>query len=123
MIVVLGSVNLDVVATVERHPRPGETVIARSHVTHHGGKGGNQAVAAARLGNHVEFIGCVGSDATGRQLREGLEAEGIGCDRLSVASGHYRSGLHLAPATAVFMAELLLDDRPFIDPTSFRLHR
>ena len=85
MIVVLGSVNLDVVATVERHPRPGETVMARSHVTHHGGKGGNQAVAAARLGSEVAFIGCVGSDQTGLDLRAGLEDEGVDCDALSVA--------------------------------------
>ena len=46
-----------------------------------------------------------------------------GCDRLSVATGHYRSGLHVAPATAVFMTQLLLDDKTFIDPTPFRLHR
>jgi glycine oxidase len=46
-----------------------------------------------------------------------------GCSNLSVASGHYRSGLHLSPATAVFMAQLLLEDRTEIDPTAFRIAR
>ncbi len=80
MIVVVGSVNLDTVATVEDHPRPGETVLASSHVTAHGGKGANQAVAAARLGAVVRFIGAVGEDAAGASLTDELAREGIDTD-------------------------------------------
>ena len=77
MIVVVGSVNLDIVAEVDRPPRLGETVLARAHTTVHGGKGANQAVAAARLGADVRFVGCVGRDAHGDDLRRGLAEEGI----------------------------------------------
>jgi ribokinase len=77
VIVVVGSVNLDIVAEVDRPPRPGETVLARAHTTVHGGKGGNQAVAAARLGADVYVVGCVGRDAHGDELRRGLAEEGI----------------------------------------------
>jgi ribokinase len=61
---VVGSVNLDLVARVERLPRPGETLTASSFERIPGGKGANQAVAAARLGAEVRFVGCVGRDAT-----------------------------------------------------------
>lgn len=77
MIAVVGSVNLDIVARVDRHPRGGETLMADSHETAHGGKGANQAVAAARLGAPVAFVGCVGTDAAGEELAQGLVAEGI----------------------------------------------
>jgi ribokinase len=60
---VVGSVNLDLVARVERFPRPGETLTASTFERIPGGKGANQAVAAARLGANVRFIGCVGRDA------------------------------------------------------------
>ncbi|TYC98428.1 ribokinase [Arthrobacter echini] len=61
-IVVVGSINVDLVVTLERHPRPGETVRGRSLTVLPGGKGANQAVAAALLGGHVTMIGAVGSD-------------------------------------------------------------
>ena len=77
MITVIGSVNLDVTATVERHPRRGETVLATRLETWHGGKGANQAVAAARLGGEVAFVGAVGRDAAGNELTSHLGAEGI----------------------------------------------
>lgn len=77
MITVVGSVNLDVIATVDRHPRPGETVLATSLETTHGGKGANQAVAAARLFDRVSFIGAVGRDATGNELVSRLGSEGV----------------------------------------------
>lgn len=82
MITVVGSVNVDVVAKVEHHPRPGETLIASGHHVAHGGKGANQAVAAARLGAPVEFVGCVGDDEQGRGLRDGLRQEGVGVTHL-----------------------------------------
>ena len=76
-IVALGGVNMDLVAMVDRFPAPGETVVGRAFTTYPGGKGANQAVAAARLGAQVCMIGRVGGDAFGRELREGLAREGI----------------------------------------------
>lgn len=90
-IVVLGSVNADLALRCERLPRPGETVHGHDFQTVPGGKGANQAVAAARLGGRVEFIGCVGDDAFGVTARATLEREGIGtthlCTRAGVATG------------------------------------
>jgi ribokinase len=77
MIVVVGSLNLDLVARVERMPRPGETVLALGYAEHAGGKGANQAVAAARAGARVAMVGRVGQDDAGRRLRDGLAEDGI----------------------------------------------
>jgi ribokinase len=74
---VAGSINMDVVATAERHPRLGETVAGREVFYFSGGKGANQAVAAAKLGAATTLIGRVGEDAFGRDLRAFLEAQGI----------------------------------------------
>lgn len=76
-VVVVGSANLDLVATVERLPRPGETLIAVDYEEHAGGKGLNQAVAAARMGAKTAFVGCVGDDDAGMYLRRVLEEEGV----------------------------------------------
>ncbi len=76
-VIVVGSVNIDEVVTVTRLPAAGETVIGGRYERHHGGKGANQAVAAARLGARVAFIGAVGADAFGAEARAALEAEGI----------------------------------------------
>ena len=76
-VIVVGSVNVDLVVSVERLPGPGETVTGGRFARHHGGKGGNQAVAAARLGAETAFVGAVGGDAFGSEARAGLEAEGI----------------------------------------------
>ncbi len=76
-VVVVGSVNLDVVVPVERHPAPGETVLGGDHEQLPGGKGANQAVAAARLGCAVAFVGRVGADDPGRRLRATLDREGV----------------------------------------------
>ncbi len=75
--IVVGSVNIDLVATAERLPAPGETVTGARYSQHHGGKGGNQAVAAARLGAPTAFVGAVGEDAFGDEARAALAAEGI----------------------------------------------
>lgn len=64
-IVVVGSLNMDLVVRAERLPKAGETLAGESFTTVPGGKGANQAVAAARLGAHVAMIGCVGDDAYG----------------------------------------------------------
>lgn len=77
-VVVVGSINQDVVARVARIPAPGETLLASSLVRTGGGKGANQAVAARRAGGAaVAFVGAVGTDAAGETLRSALAADGI----------------------------------------------
>jgi ribokinase len=77
VIAVVGSINLDLVVAVERHPAPGETVVGGDCRQLAGGKGANQAVAAARLGAKVAMVGRVGADAQGAWLRDGLWTEGV----------------------------------------------
>lgn len=76
-IVVVGSVNADLVVTLDRHPRPGETVLAHAMTVLPGGKGANQAVAAALLGADVIMVGAVGSDAHAEVALSGLSAAGV----------------------------------------------
>lgn len=82
-VVVIGSLNMDLVTRAPRLPKGGETLIGHSFTTVSGGKGANQAVAAARLGAQVAMIGCVGSDDYGVQLRDALLAEQIDCQAVS----------------------------------------
>ena len=84
MIAVVGSVNRDQVLHVDHHPVPGETVIALGHETMPGGKGGNQAVAAARLGGDVAFVGGVGADDAGIALVEEFQKESVDTTNLVV---------------------------------------
>jgi ribokinase len=86
-IVVLGSVNTDLVLNCAQLPLPGQTVLGDSFSTLIGGKGANQAVAAARLGAPVAFIGCVGDDGFGRTARDLLAAEGIDTTHLHTIAG------------------------------------
>jgi ribokinase len=76
-IVVVGSINMDLVTQAPRFAGPGETILGERFVTVPGGKGANQAVAAARLGATVALVGATGNDTFGRQLRQGLAAERI----------------------------------------------
>ncbi len=76
-VIVVGSLNMDLVVRIPQIPRPGETLLGGVFKTFPGGKGANQAVAAARLGAHVTMIGCVGGDAFGREMRDTLIAEDI----------------------------------------------
>ncbi len=76
-LLVVGSVNMDLVMQLDRAPQGGETLLGRRYSYVPGGKGANQAVAAARLGMDVTFAGKVGTDAHGPVLRESLEVEGI----------------------------------------------
>ena len=76
-VLVVGSVNEDLVATVDHLPAPGETVTGGRFARHHGGKGGNQAVAAARLGAATHFVGAVGADDFGTASRVALEGDGV----------------------------------------------
>ena len=90
-IAVVGSINMDLVTQATRFPEPGETLLGEDFVTVPGGKGANQAVAAARLGAEVALVGALGSDAFGEQLRAGLLREGVNLDHVrrleGVASG------------------------------------
>lgn len=86
-VVVVGSLNMDLVTRASRLPRAGETLIGQTFSTVPGGKGANQAVASARLGADVSMIGCVGSDAYGTQLRDALVVEGIDCQAVSTVDG------------------------------------
>src|ERR1700678_2782212 len=76
-VLVLGSINMDLVTETRTFPRLGETLFGTAFATHPGGKGANQAVAAARLGASVTMTGRVGNDASGRELKAGLAAEGV----------------------------------------------
>lgn len=86
-VVIVGSLNMDLVTRAPRLPRAGETLTGQSFVTVPGGKGANQAVAAARLGASVAMVGCVGDDAYGEQLRAALLAEGIDCQAVTRVAG------------------------------------
>jgi ribokinase len=84
---VVGSVNMDMVFDVSNLPGPGETVLAASARLLPGGKGGNQAVAAARAGADVQLVAAVGSDGHAAQLREHLAANGVGLDGVIALPG------------------------------------
>ncbi|MFD8287919.1 PfkB family carbohydrate kinase, partial [Streptomyces lavendulae] len=86
-IAVLGSTNMDLVAYVPKAPRLGETVTGREFRTVPGGKGANQAVAAARLGGEVVMIGAVGADDFGVRLRSALTAAGVETAALRTVEG------------------------------------
>lgn len=86
-VVVVGSINADIVLGVSAHPLPGETVIANSLDAHPGGKGANQAVAAARLGAAVAFIGAVGTDEYAELALSGMREAGVDIDRVALVPG------------------------------------
>ncbi len=83
-IVVVGSLNLDTTAHVGRLPRPGETVLGTGHTSDTGGKGANQAVAAARLGRSVAMVGRIGRDDVGARIARFLDAEGVDASHVTV---------------------------------------
>jgi ribokinase len=84
---VLGSVNMDLVVSAARLPARGETVLGSALAQHPGGKGGNQAVACAKLGARTVFAGRVGDDSFGVELRGFLASQGVVTDELAVVSG------------------------------------
>ncbi|MEM6427936.1 MAG: ribokinase [Deinococcota bacterium] len=81
-VVVVGSLNMDLVVQVPHFPIPGETLLGGEYNQHPGGKGANQAVAAARAGGNVTMIGRVGQDGFGEVLKKQLEADGINTTQL-----------------------------------------
>jgi ribokinase len=97
---VLGSLNMDISVAVPRLPAPGETVLGSGAVIAPGGKGANQAVAAARLGGTVRMVGCTGDDEFGRMARSALEAEGVDIGGVRAVPGS-ATGLALITVDAV----------------------
>lgn len=86
-IVVVGSLNMDLVVRAPRIPAPGETILGGHFQTFPGGKGANQAVAAARLGAAVSLVGCLGRDAFGDTLLENLADSGVNSDNVARDEG------------------------------------
>jgi len=97
-IVVVGSINMDLVARAAHIPAAGETILGTGFETHPGGKGANQAVAAARLGASVQMVGLLGSDDIGKQLREGLNQAGVDTSAVGTVPG--ASGVALITVAA-----------------------
>jgi ribokinase len=86
-IIVVGSINLDLVARAHHIPRPGETIIGSDFLTFYGGKGANQAVAAAKLGHPTFMVGNVGDDSFGPELRQALGDVGVKSDAVGTVPG------------------------------------
>ncbi|MCV7225482.1 ribokinase [Mycolicibacterium komossense] len=97
---VVGSVNMDAVYAVPNLPKPGETILATSAQLLPGGKGGNQAVAAARAGARVQLVAAVGGDAHAAQLRAHLAANDVGLDGLVTLPGPSGSAVIVVDAGA-----------------------
>ncbi|WP_242362797.1 ribokinase [Limosilactobacillus antri] len=87
-VVVLGSINVDTTYHVQRFPQPGETIAAQSKSSAPGGKGANQAVAAARSGAQTSFVGAVGSDSEGRYMLEALKENDVDTSHINVDKYH-----------------------------------
>jgi len=85
-IVVVGSLNMDLVVSVPRFPVAGETLLGGDYARHAGGKGANQAVAAARAGGDVAMLGRVGADAFGEALVDGLATDGVATEAVAALS-------------------------------------
>ena len=104
-IVIVGSINMDLVARMNRLPKPGETVTGESFQTISGGKGANQAVAAARLGAQVSMIGRLGDDSFGVTLRKNLNSAGVDTKHViethGVSSGVALIGVEQSGANAI----------------------
>ena len=122
---VVGSANLDLVVTAPALPRPGETVLGGSFTTVPGGKGANQAAAAALAGGRVGFIGAVGDDDFARPLRDNLVAAGVDVSRLRTVPGpsgvaliavdqHAENLIVVAPGANTALTDLTAEDRAAI---------
>jgi ribokinase len=99
-VAVVGSANLDLVTVTETLPRPGETLLATSYSEGPGGKGSNQAHAAARMGARVSFVGLRGDDAAGQILARSLSAEGVDVSTFGVTDGPSGRALVMVDAAA-----------------------
>jgi len=95
-VLVAGSINVDLIQSVESLPRPGETVLAHESVRLPGGKGANQAVAAARMGATTSLIASIGDDEAGLWMREQISAEGIDTSGLVTLAGQPTGTAYIA---------------------------
>ena len=132
-IVVVGSINLDLVARAQHIPRPGETVIGSDFQIFHGGKGANQAVAAAKLGHPTFMVGNVGDDSFGPQLRQALEDVGVkteavksvpgssGVALITIGSGGENNIVVVPGANALLTPEQLEEATPILRQAGFIL--
>ncbi len=108
-IVVIGSVNIDLVVKTSRTPNAGETIHGEDFNIFPGGKGANQAAAVAKLGGHVNMVGRVGDDAFGPGLVENLAKLGVGIERLRVEKG-------LSSGTALIIVDDQGENRIIVIP-------
>lgn len=95
---VVGSISMDLVVESDRRPSAGETVIGSAFHTVPGGKGANQAVAIARLGGHVEMVGCVGDDANGVAIQQNFKMEQVGTTHLQTIADERTGTAHITLA-------------------------
>jgi ribokinase len=107
-VVVVGSANMDLVGLAERLPLPGETVLGDDFVMGPGGKGANQAIAAARAGGQCTFLGAIGSDSFGVTLKARLAGAGVGTDNLRISYG--------ASGVAVIMVDRAGENSILVSP-------
>src|ERR1700677_1402840 len=84
---VVGSINIDLVACADRLPAPGETILGNTFDVYNGGKGANQAVAVAKLGAAVEMIACLGTDLFTERLLSGLKTAGVDTHSVQIVAG------------------------------------
>jgi ribokinase len=121
--IVVGSINRDIVAYVATHPRPGETVLAQRGALFAGGKGANQAVAIARLGGAVSFVGRVGADAFGREMLAYMSDQGIDTSAIEVvANAPTGLGLITVDATGQNVITVVCGANISWDDATFSLH-
>ena len=120
-IVVVGSLNMDLIVEVDRVPRVGETIKGENMNYLIGGKGCNQAVAASRLGNKVKMIGCVGNDSFGNEILNHLKKDGVNVDSIkkvdNISTGiatifkmKYDNSIIVIPAANNYCSKELIDE-------------
>ncbi len=97
-LVVIGSCNIDITVECERWPKPGETLFSNGLTISPGGKGANQAVAAARLGAEVYMVGCIGDDVYGTLVQKTLADSHVNADYVTVLPGEHTGTAHITIA-------------------------
>ncbi|MEQ1748313.1 MAG: ribokinase [Prosthecobacter sp.] len=122
-IVVLGSLNIDLITQVDHLPAPGETVAATGLEKRFGGKGANQALAATRQGAQVTLIGCLGDDPDGRDYRNHLRREGVNCSSLNTVRGGTGTAFISVDAKGENQIVVILGANAGLTPPSVKMQR